>query len=397
MELVREGDLMVRFVILCIFIICCPFGNAQRPIEKEKIKIVPKPRVTPSPRSPRPPRDTKGSMIIGPIDDDATVLLNGKKLRELNIKVTVKKEEKQLELDDVPEGYYTLSISSPRIADWTRNRVQVKGGSQSTITPDFEPAVVDLIVKSEPDAQIYLDGIIAGKTSANGELRIPDKKPGQHTIRAEKDRFEPAEKTDTFGIGSAEVEVRLSRIKSSPEFSDYFQAGTSFWDAPKAWQVRSGKLFVRDSTEVGLRNGVFDNFKMVFDISFLNEKGAVWIVRARDKRNYYLFQLCGPKGANPKVFQSYVYQNGQPRLLSSDRVAEDLSRPNDSYTITVEAKGATIKHFIQLKSNPAAGSQVFATLNDSTFSYGAIGFGGINGEEFIVYSVTVLPYGSTPR
>jgi hypothetical protein len=336
-------------------------------------------------------------MIIGPIDDDATVLLNGKKLRELNIKVTVKKEEKQLELDDVPEGYYTLSISGPRIADWTRNQVQVKGGSQSTITPDFEPAVVDLIVKSEPDAQIYLDGIIAGKTSASGELRIPDKKPGQHTIRAEKDRFEPAEKTDTFGIGSVVVDVRLSRIKSSPEFSDYFQAGTSFWDAPKAWQVRSGKLFVRDSTEVGLRNGVFDNFKMVFDISFLNEKGAVWIVRARDKRNYYLFQLCGPKGANPKVFQSYAYQNGQPKLLSSDRVAEDLSRPNDSYTITVEAKGATIKHSIQLKSNPAAGSQVFATLTDSTFSYGAIGFGGINGEEFIVYSVTVLPYGSTPR
>lgn len=340
---------------------------------------------------------TTGSMIIGPVDDDATVLIDGKKLGDLNIKVIVKKEEKQIELDDMPEGYHTLSISSPRIADWKRDRVLVEGGATSYITPSFDPAVVNIIVRSEPGAEIYLDGMMAGKTSPTGELRIPEKKPGQHTIRAEKDRFEPAQKTDTFGIGNAFVEVKLSRIKSSPEFSDYFQAGTSFWDAPKTWEVKSGKLLVKDSSEVGLRSGVYDDFRMTFDISFSNEKGAVWIVRAPDKRNYYLFQLGGPKGANPKLFQSYVYQNGQPKLLGSDRVVEDLSRSNDSYMITIEAKGPTIKHFIKLKSNPAAGSELFSTLTDSTFSYGAIGFGAIAGEEFIVYFVTVLPDESKPR
>lgn len=339
---------------------------------------------------------TTGSMIIGPVDADATVLIDGKKLRDLDIKFNIKKEEKQIELDDVPEGYHTLSISSPRIADWKRDRVLIQGGATSYITTSFEQAVVNLIVKSEPDAQIYLDGMLAGKTSATGELRIPEKKPGQHTIRAEKDKFEPAQKSDTFGIGNVVVEVRLSRIKSSPEFSDYFQTGTSFWDAPKTWQVRSGRLLVRDS-EVGLRSGVYDDFKMTFDIGFSNDKGAVWIVRARDKRNYYLFQLSGPKGATPKLFQSYIYQNGQPKLLSSDRVVEDLSRPNDSYTITVEAKGPTIKHFIRLKSDPAGGSELFSTLTDNTFSYGAVGFGGINGEEFVVYFVTVLPDESKAR
>jgi hypothetical protein len=397
MKLAQERDLMVRFVILCVFIISCPFGYAQRPIEKEKIKIIPKPRVNPSPRAPRPPRDTTGSLIIGPIDDDATVLINGKKLSDLKIKVTAKKEEKQLELDDVPEGFYTLGVRSPRIADWKRDKVQIQGGATTYITTTFEPAVVDLIVKSEPNAQIYLDGIIAGKTSATGELRIPDKEPGKHIIRAEKDGFEPAEKTDTYGIGSAVVEVRPSRIKSSPEFSDYFQTSSSFWDAPKTWQVRSGRLLVKGPTEVGLRTGVYDNFKMIFDISFANGRGAVWIVRARDKRNYYLFQLGGPTGANAKFFQSYIYQNGQPRLLSSDRVVEDLSRPDDTYTITIEAKGPTIKHFIKLTSNPAGGPELFSTLTDSTFSYGGIGFGAIGGEEFVVYSVTVLPDESRPR
>lgn len=341
---------------------------------------------------------TTGSMIIGPIDEDARVLIDGKKLSDLNIKFTVKKDEKQIALDDVAEGYHTLSITSPRIADWKRDRVLVEGGATSYITTTFELALVNINVKSEPGAEIYLDGMMAGKTSAAGELRIPEKKPGQHTIRAEKERFEPAQKTEAFGIGNAFVEVPLSRIKSSPEFSDYFQAGTSFWDAPKTWQVKNGKLIVKDSSEVGLRTGIYDDFKMIFDISFLNDKGAVWIIRARDKKNYYLFQLSGPKGANPKFFQSYIYQSGQqPRLLSSDRVVEDLTRPNDSYTITIEAKGSTIKHFIQLKSNPRAGSELFSTLTDSTLSYGAVGFGAIAGEEFIVYLVTVQPDDSKAR
>lgn len=472
---------MVRYVTLYIFIfsVLCSLGYAQRDIENKEIKIVPKPKATPSPRAPRPARPrirtygvllvltdpptasvsikdsggkvvnradskngelqvelphgkydvevtadqyhpypggkgilvsaerpqtvqaylkaTTGSIIIGPIDDDATVLIDGKKLRDLDIKFNVKKEEKQVELDDVPEGYHTLSISSPRIADWKRDRVRVQGGATSYITTTFELALANLIVRSEPDAEIYLDGMMAGKTSSTGELRIPEKKPGKHTIRAEKDGFEPAQKTDTFGIGSVVVEVKLSRIKSSPEFSDYFQAGTSFWDAPKTWQVRSGKLLVKGASEVGLRSGFYDDFKMTFDISFSNEKGAVWIVRAHDKRNYYLFQLSGPKGASPKLFKSYIYQNGQPKLLSSDRVVEDLSLLNDSYTITIQAKGPTIKHFIKLKSNPAGGSELFSTLTDSTFSYGAIGFGGIDGEEFVVYFVSVLPDESKAR
>jgi hypothetical protein len=391
---------MVRLLVCCIFILSCSIVYAQRDIEKDKIKIIPKPKVV-SPRSPRPrdttARDTTGSVIIGPVDDDATILVNGKRPRDLNVKVTLKKEEKQVELDDVPEGFYTLSISSPRIATWNRDNVRVQGGATSYITTTFVPAVVTLIVRSEPDAEIYLDGMMAGKTSASGELRIPDKKPGQHTIRVEKDSFEPVEKTETFGIGSAVVELRLSRIKSSPEFSDYFQAGSSFWDAPNTWQMKSGKLHVRNSAEVGLRTGIYDNFKMIFDISFTNDKGAAWIVRARDKRNYYLFQLGGTKAASPKFFQSYVYQNGQPKLLTSARVVEDLSRPNDSYTITIEAKGPTIKHFIKLKSNPAGGSELFGTLTDNTFSYGAIGFGTVGGEEFVVYSVTVLPDETKPR
>src|SRR5262249_17751347 len=155
-------------------------------------------------------------------------------------------------------------------------------------------------------------------------------------------------------------------IKSSPEFSDYFQDGATYWDAPKTWHVNHSKMSVKGQ-ELGLvRNKVYDDFKVAFDISFNNQKGAVWIVRARDKTKYYLLQRSGPEAAYPMAFRSVIWQNGQLKSVKSDRVVEELRRPNDSNHIIIEAKGDTIKHFIQLKSDPVAGSQLLGILTDNT-------------------------------
>ena len=385
------------FLLAILLTVITSFGYPQRPIEKDEIKKVekkPSPPRRDGPRGVRVAKPTTGSITLamGQVGfDGTTVLIDDQNPAKLKVKVNVKRDENQIELVDVPEGIHSLTLTNPTIAVWKRQNIRVEGGDEVTLAPRFEMALVNFTVKSEPDALIYLDNILAGKTSSTGELRIPDKKPGRHILRAEKDKFESVSTDENFGIGNAVVELRLTRINSGPEFSDYFQAGTSFWDAPKTWQVRAGKLFVRDAPEVGLRNGFYDDFKMVFDISFVNNKGAVWVVRARDKKNFYLFQLVGSTGTNPKSFQSFVYKNGQATLINSNRVVDDLSRPNDSFLITIEAMGATIKHSIQLKSNPGAGSQLFSTLVDNTYSYGSVGFGTLNAEEFVVYNVSVFP------
>src|SRR6266404_1657892 len=380
-----------------------PQGSYTIEVTAAKYYPQSRPKVFVSPTQPSTLRlylkPTTGSIIIGlgQVEPDGTTLLiDEQQPSNLKVKMSIKKEDNQIELDDVPEGIHTLSITNPSIADWKREKVQIGGGEKITIAPKFQMAVVNLSVKSEPGAEIYLDDVMAGRTSDKGELRIPDKKPGRHTIRAEKDKFEPEQKTDNFKIGEAVVEVKLSRIKSSPEFTDYFQAGASFWDGPKTWQVTRGKMIVK--TEVGLvRDQVWDDFKMEFDISFVNGRGAAWIVRARDKKNYYMFQLSGPKGTNPRTFQSYIYQNGQRTLLKSEAVVEDLSHPSDQFHITIDAKGSTIKHFIKLTSNPTASPEVLSTMTDSAFSYGTVGFGAIDGEEFVVYLVTVIPEQSKSR
>lgn len=339
-------------------------------------------------------KPTTGSMIIGPVDADVAIFIDDKKPSDLDIKVS-RKEEKQIELDDVPEGYHTLTITGRNIVDWKREKVQIQGGATSYITPTFQAVVVNFTIKTEPGAEVYLDGVMAGKATDRGELPIPGKKPGKHTIRVEKDKFEAAQKSDNFGVGDVVVEVKLAGLKSSSEFAEYFLEGPRFWDAPASWQITGGKMTIKGSDVGFLKDRLYDDFRMEFDISFVDGKGAAWIIRARDKKNYYLFQLSGPK-ASAKVFRSYIYRNGQPNILNSEPIVEDLSRPRDQFHVVIEAKGSTIKHYIKPASRATA-AEPLGTVVDTTFSIGSIGFVAVEGEEFVVYFVNVFPYEAKSR
>ena len=330
---------------------------------------------------------------MGGIPPDANILIDGQEPKSV-----VKKPGNQIQINDISVGPHTLRITHPSITPY-EEKVEVQGGIPVPVTPMYREANVTFLVKSEPGATIFIDDNLEGRIGERGELRIAEKyKPGRHTIRAEKESFEPEQKSADYGVGEAVVDVKLNRVKTSPEFSDYFQEGAAFWDAPKVWVIERGRMYVRPPDAGFIRDKLYDNFKMVFDISFTNNKGAVWIVRARDKKNYYLFQLTGPTASSPRLFRSYIYKDGQATLLKSDTVVDDLSRPNDQFTITIEAKGSTITHYFQARSAPKAeGAQLLSSVQDSTYSYGAIGFASKDGEEFLVRSVTIIPDESKTR
>ncbi|MCI0485944.1 MAG: carboxypeptidase regulatory-like domain-containing protein [Blastocatellia bacterium] len=336
---------------------------------------------------------TVGSIIIGPAEPGMNILIDRKKPAKVNVMA----EKNQIEINDIPVGSHTLSITHPDIVDW-QTEIKVEGGSTTYLTIKFQPALVNLVVKSEPGATVYVDESPKGRVTENGEVRIPDIKLGQHTIRAEKDGYESEKRTLTLKAsdalaGDKLVEMKLSLRDFSPEFADYFIGGAGSWEAPSSWQVKPGKMVVNGDGTGFVRGMTYKDFKMVFDISFANNKGAVWIVRARDSRNYYMFQLSGPKAANPKTFKSYICQNGQIKLIKPpELVVEDLSRRDDSFTITIEAKGPVIRHFIQVKSAPSPdGPQPLSTVSDGNFSYGKVGFGTKDDEEYIVHFINVVP------
>lgn len=338
---------------------------------------------------------TVGSILIGlgSVEGDVAILVDGRKPAKV-----VKGGENQLEIENLPVGTHTLRISHPTIADWER-RVEVGGGATTTVTPKFTPAIANLIVRSEPGAEVFVDDSYTGKIGDNGELKILNKLgPGDHTIRVTKDQYETAQVKRRLAVGEATLDLPLTRKVFSEAFADQFLGVPTQWDLPKTWQVTKGKMRVRPTTAAAaglglIRDKEYANFKASFDISFVNGKGAAWVVRARDKQNYYLFHLVGPSGNGRNTFHSFLVQDGQLKQLKAPEfLALDLSAANASFLISIEATGASIQHFIEISSDPqAGGKRPLSVLRDSTFSSGTLGFTSKDGEEFLVYFINVEP------
>jgi TIR domain len=189
-------------------------------------------------------------------------------------------------------------------------------------------------------------------------------------------------------IDGQRLESRLAQVT---EFSDAFDSGTVYWSAPPTWQASKGRLDVTGPGIGFIKDRIFQDFRASFDLLLRNRKGAVWIVRAKDARNYYHFQLLGPEGSPPNVFITSMCKDGKLTPLGTSRVNQDLSQPDEWCQIFVEARGSTISHQIQLTSRPGREPPKLAFLEDQTFSYGRIGFGTKDGEEFRLGSITVRP------
>ncbi|HKA20525.1 MAG TPA: hypothetical protein VKN18_19730 [Blastocatellia bacterium] len=102
--------------------------------------------------------------------------------------------------------------------------------------------------------------------------------------------------------------------------------------------------------------------------------------------------VIGVDEYSPNTFQTFLYRNGETKLLKVFRVPEKLNVPGDKYHIIIEAQGQEIKHYLQVKSNPnSTRPQPFSLVSDASFSNGRIGFGTREGEEFIVQFVSIIP------
>jgi len=328
-----------------------------------------------------------GLIEIGGVDPAATVLIDDQK----PVSLSVKREEKLIELIDVPAGRHKLKVIQPNQAEWIRE-VDVEDGRTKYVAAEFKTALVGLVVKTEPEAEIYIDENYGGRANEKGEIRISNLAPGEHRILAKKNEYQPAEKAQSFSAGPAEIRLALNRTVFSPEFVDTFDEGPKFWNAPKTWQASAGKLKVQGPGIGLIKDTSYKDFRMEFDLTFANGKGAVWVLRGQDQDTCYLFQLTGPGNTSPNRFHSFLYQNGQARLLKTFQVPENLGVPGDKFHIIIEASGSQIKHSLQVKSNPKSTQpQPFSLMTDSTFSNGRIGFGTKDGEEFVIQFVSIIP------
>src|SRR4030095_5378882 len=328
-----------------------------------------------------------GAIQIGGVDPNASVLIDDQK----PVALSVKKDDRVIEVNELAAGPHKVRVIQTNQSEWSQD-VQGEGGRTRYVAAEFKVALVGLVVKTEPEAEIYIDENYSGRANEKGEIRVSNLAPGMHRIKAKKNEFEPVEKSQTFSAGPAELKLALNRTVFSPEFFDTFDEGPKFWKAQKTWQASPGKLKVQGAGIGLVKDTSYKDFRMEFDLTFGNGKGAVWVLRGQDESSCYLFQLTGPGTSSPNRFNTYLYQNGQAKLLKTFQVPENLGVPGDKFHIIVEASGPQIKHSIQVKSNPKATQpQPFSLMTDSTFSNGRVGFGTKDGEEFIVQFVSVIP------
>ena len=326
-----------------------------------------------------------GSIIIGLVETDAAIFVDGVQVKEW------KKSEDMVEIVDVLQGKHLLRITHPSITPYEKE-IEVQSSSSTIVMPRFTPATALLAVRSNPGVAVYIDGHLLGNTSGEGLLKVSALRVGEHDMKLWKDGYEEHKERFKVEPGASAIERPLKPKKIYSGFADFFLDGGSSWTLPKSWEVMSGKMLVR-GPEIGLvADRIYKDFKLEFDISLRNGKGAVWVIRARDENNYYVFQLSGQKATAPNTFRSYVCRDGKLQLINTTKINEDLSQPGDSFHIVVEAKGSEIRHFIESVSNPSEkGVRMLDILVDSTLSYGKVGFSTKESEEFIVYSFVAAP------
>jgi hypothetical protein len=323
-----------------------------------------------------------------PIGSEAQILVNGQKSDAYK----VNRSERLIELKELNKGHYTIQIRHPKSGNIELQEVDVEAATKIQIPVRFILRLIKLTVRSEQGTDIYIDGEFKGRLAGTElPVQLP---PGEHRLKAINDRFEELEKPLTVNKDET-IELALTPAVSAAKFNEEFTSLQN-WTA-SGWELnqkRNELYMVVKGPEMGLiKDRKYTDFSMRFTVSFAsqNRKGAVWVVRARDAQNYYLFQLIGPKGNNPGIFRSFVIKNGVIVNQYEDGVPVKLNLPDDQFHISVEAVGSKITHRITSTGSPTERPVIFSELDDKSFASGKLGFMTRDGEEFWIRSISVLP------
>jgi len=337
--------------------------------------------------------------------EDVTVKLNGQVLDKPKI------ENGQLIFERVPVGKQTFSISKPNFKEWKRELV-IRPGTANIFSETMDAALVSLVVKSMPNAEVYLDGLKKGEVRTDGSLPIPNLSPGKYKLSVQLDGYAPAERTLTLTLEKREVteDVPLDPITEDAAVDVRFDGQISYWAPakPPGWELAKSRplgLTVAGDTLGLLYNSslpnrtanVYGDFDLKLLIKFTNGKGAAWVVRAEDERNYYLFELVPAPSQNQLggSLKAYVCRDGN--CGTPIKIFEVFPKLDQSgyYEISLEARGNKFKHTITV---PGASEpkQLGGVFEDSRFSRGGIGLRAINGIEMFVGQFFIQPTKGQP-
>jgi PEGA domain len=338
-----------------------------------------------------------GEISIASDQKDVHILLDGKKWDPEKVRVD---DSGKITLLKVPFGKHKLKVSKDGYDD-AIDEVNVEPGKRTPVAVKLARSSVTLTIKSLPNSQVYINNMEKGVVQPDGVLIIPGLQPSTHTLRVSLEGHETVEKTLQLTLTDRHpVEsIELTPLAESGEVSENFTTGITKWIVPANWKLDQRGLHI-SGDQPGLFKGTaekrshnnYRDFDLDFDVRFTNGRGVSWVVRAKDKDNYYLFELTTAQSGAKRLFNFYLCRNGQCNLKDSQKVVEVLEKPNDSYHIKLEARGPRFVHKIRVLSTPRSDDpQPLGTFQDDTFSHGGIGFRTVNGAEILLQNLVIIP------
>jgi hypothetical protein len=335
---------------------------------------------------------------------DVRVKIDGQALPAEQIKI----EGEMINLFRIPVGPHSLEVNKPGYINRVWERVEVKPG----VTPDnlvnveMRSATVTLVVKARPQASVYVDNLTRGVIGGEGSLRITDLAPGAHTLKVMLDGYQPVDRALSLSLERREVEeiVKLDSILETAEFAEGFKPEIKNWTAtwPQGWKLEAGPppgllvtgdvaAFVDNTSIPNQSFNQYGDFTLLMTVKFVNGKGASWIVRAQDEKNYYLFELATSQGnSQGKAWNFYVCRDGNCALKDSQPCLADIEKPGSNIRISLKTEG---KNFILgIPSEGDRPSGRGPTFTDSTFPHGGIGLRTINGLQMFISEFYIQPH-----
>jgi hypothetical protein len=144
------------------------------------------------------------------------------------------------------------------------------------------------------------------------------------------------------------------------------------------------------NTETGRDFNTYRDFRIEFDVVFTNGRGVGWAARAKDRANYYLFEISGARAGRP-VINFYVCQDGSLELKDSRPIVEKIDKAGDSFHIIFEARGNRFDTQMTIASAPSAKPHLIGIFQDESFSYGGVGFRGKDQAESLLQTFFIIP------
>jgi hypothetical protein len=381
-----------------------------------------------------------GTLVLGGLPEKAEIFIDGDKNEGIR-RVTEQSGggiEKSLKIEKasfarISTGIRNLKMVHPDYKNWEGTFEVNPGNTEKNFyAPPLELAVSQLTVKATAGnvealagAKVYLDDKDGGQVAPDGKLLIENirfRRDQSYKIRVIKKGYLEHKVEKVLEIGSNEIEVKLFPIPNSAQFDDFFVSGLSkaLWEAPEEWKTEEGWLKVQGAPDLGFpRGNNYRDFDASFTFQMVNGKGAAWAVRIQKETNYrlyyvggpkgtvpglfpktdfgyYLFYLGGPQGRFSGLFRTYVCRDGQFNFDQPKDAIPAIVKitPTDIYTIRVRVRGNKIEHFITMQTGTYKGREFpLGVYNDenSTFTFGNIGFLTLEGEVLRIDDFHILP------